>query len=159
MDVGNLNNPNQSSGLLFEHIESDSVPYADIKLQKYETKLPSERIVLNKSMFEASENELCNLNQSRKNYHHKLLLVNDIKDVEDEDILTASTSKCIEKLKISKKKVEKEQMKGCVIPEMPQGSELSLYLFDNWGDDQFIGINGIEILDRWGKRPTIKSVR
>lgn len=74
-----------------------------------------------------------------------------------DDIFTMSNctfSRSIEKsLRISEQPPEE-----CIIPEMPCGSELTLTLLANWGDEHFIGLNGIEILDPSGKRPVVKNV-
>ncbi|UXI16082.1 Rab11 family-interacting protein 4A [Sarcoptes scabiei] len=46
----------------------------------------------------------------------------------------------------------------CIIPEMPIGNELIIIMLENWGDKNFLGLNGIEILDRFGNRPAIKKI-
>lgn len=40
-----------------------------------------------------------------------------------------------------------EEEHDFIIPELPTGSELCLHLETNWGDHEFIGLNGIEIFD------------
>lgn len=74
-----------------------------------------------------------------------------------DDIFSMSNSpfsRSIEKsLRISDQPPEE-----CIIPEMPSGSQLTLTLLANWGDEHFIGLNAIEILDPSGKRPMVKNV-
>ncbi|KAF7492974.1 Uncharacterized protein SSS_02119 [Sarcoptes scabiei] len=38
------------------------------------------------------------------------------------------------------------------------GNELIIIMLENWGDKNFLGLNGIEILDRFGNRPAIKKI-
>ncbi|KAJ6219387.1 hypothetical protein RDWZM_005199 [Blomia tropicalis] len=77
----------------------------------------------------------------------------------DDDILSISTSKSIEKLNINNSDQRQlYSIEECIIPEMPYGNELTLNLLENWGDEQWIGFNGIEILDSRGSRPKIKNI-
>lgn len=73
----------------------------------------------------------------------------------EEEIFSLTTSRSIEKLRISELVSPLEE---CIIPEMPHGSELTLTMLANWGDEHFIGINGLEILSPHGRRPTVKNV-
>lgn len=43
-----------------------------------------------------------------------------------------------------------------LIPELPQGRELTMVLLSNWGNQQYIGLNGVELFDSNGDliRPT-----
>ena len=78
-------------------------------------------------------------------------------DIHDDNLLsfTSATFKSIENLKLDEKT---KIIEDCIIPEMPTGIELCLILMENWGDQNFIGLNGIEILDRFGNRPSIENV-
>lgn len=74
----------------------------------------------------------------------------------EQDIFSLTTSRSIEKLRISE--LVTPLLEECIIPEMPHGSELTLTMLANWGDEHFIGINGLEILSPHGRRPTVKNV-
>lgn len=77
--------------------------------------------------------------------------------LDDDDIFAFSTmTKSIENLKLDDSSHDFED--EFIIPEMPSGSELTLILLNNWGDENYIGFNGVEILDPSGNRPKIKSV-
>lgn len=78
-------------------------------------------------------------------------------DHHDEQLFSFSSSfKLIENLKLDE--MVKTVDEDCIIPEMPTGKKMHLILVENWGDQHFIGLNGIEILDRFGHRPKITNV-
>lgn len=76
--------------------------------------------------------------------------------LDDDDIFTFTTTKSFENLKVDEKAFEFDE--EFVIPEMPCGNELTMVLADNWGDENYVGFNGIEILDPSGNRPLMKNV-
>ena len=76
--------------------------------------------------------------------------------LDDDDIFTFTTSKSFENLKVDEKAFEFDE--EFVIPEMPCGNELTMVLADNWGDENYVGFNGIEMLDPRGNRPLMKNV-
>jgi hypothetical protein len=45
---------------------------------------------------------------------------------------------------------EEETGEEFVIPELPQGKELSMLILSNWGSQQFVGLNGLEFIDSNG---------
>lgn len=87
---------------------------------------------------------------------NKSMDIIDNADDDDDNLFTFTTAtfKSIENLKLD----EKNNDEDCIIPEMPTGIELCLTLMENWGDQNFIGLNGLEILDRYGNRPAIENV-
>lgn len=133
-----------------------SISELDELEQENNPKLRSERKFSKESVFVVPQNDLLDEKQPPNGSAGGNLqpLLSEANSLEDA-ILTFSTSKSIEKLKINEMTVELEE---CIIPEMPRGSELTLQLLANWGDEQFIGLNGIEILDQWGQRPVVKNV-
>ncbi|OTF82810.1 hypothetical protein BLA29_004604, partial [Euroglyphus maynei] len=87
---------------------------------------------------------------------NKSMDIIDNADDDDDNLFTFTTAtlKSIENLKLD----EKNNDEDCIIPEMPTGIQLCLTLMENWGDQNFIGLNGLEILDRYGNRPAIENV-
>lgn len=45
-----------------------------------------------------------------------------------------------------------------VIPELPIGRLLEIKIYSNWGDKQFVGLNGIELFDSGGSVADIEKV-
>lgn len=77
---------------------------------------------------------------------------------EEEDIFSLSNSTSTRSIEKSLRISSEQPPEECIIPEMPRGSELTLTLLANWGDDSFIGLNGIEIFDPLGKRSVVKNI-
>lgn len=60
---------------------------------------------------------------------------------------------------VSNKTVKQEKVKSeFVIPELPIGRLLEMKVYSNWGDKQFVGLNGIELFDSGGKVVDIEKV-
>ncbi|KAH7643524.1 hypothetical protein HUG17_5886 [Dermatophagoides farinae] len=102
-----------------------------------------------------------NAEDMRKTLNKSLAII-DTHDDDDDDndnfSFTSATFKSIENLKLDEMTKNIVVEEDCIIPEMPTGIELSLILMENWGDQNFIGLNGIEILDQFGNRPPIENV-
>lgn len=101
--------------------------------------------------FAFAVNDFDNSRNSSSNDSKGSLLLN---DSIEEDILNFGLLKSVDALRVSEMNAAEE----LIIPEMPAGNELVFTLMDNWGDEMYIGLNGIEILDPNGNRPNIKKI-
>ena len=154
-----------NTDLMFEENQDHSkaihprISIPDIMEQEIEPKLPTDRKYSSEWLFLVQNGDSKASHSSNSSSDEsKHSLPPDIDFLED-DILSFSTSRSIDKLRISEQHVPPAgPLEECIIPEMPCGSELVLTLLASWGDEHFIGLNGIEILDHLGKRPVVKNV-
>lgn len=56
-------------------------------------------------------------------------------------------------------KNESQSQTPFVIPELPSGSILKLDIMSTWGDQHYIGLNGIDIFNNEGQLVNIAKVR
>ena len=128
--------------------------------QEVEHKLPIENKLSSEWLY-LSQNGDSKISQSGNSSSEgsKYSLPTDINFLE-EDILSFSTRKSIDNLRITNVPSGPSVLpvEECIIPDLPSGNELVFYLLSNWGDEKYIGMNEIEIIDHYGKRPVIKNV-
>ncbi|KOB67124.1 Uncharacterized protein OBRU01_18537 [Operophtera brumata] len=70
-----------------------------------------------------------------------------------------TTKKQASLVSVSNKSVKQDKVKSeFIIPELPIGRLLEIKVFSNWGDKQFVGLNGIEMFDSSGNVVDIEKI-